>query len=307
MIAFGRSASRSTTSPASRSTAHEVAPGDGARRRARCPARRRPPVLAVTGARRTSPAERPEASRSTSALSSRRKDPSLALQCSSPLAEKVLPFRAPQDENMPWHTTYAHAARPHEPGLIDHRGSPHETLRGSIALARPPATTTTPTPTTRASPTTRDRSRHPSRPSPCRFAPTWAPTQDAWTPPPPRPSAAPSSPRSASSFPNADVREACVTPRDGISATAVGVWTSATPPNGDPARELGLQRVGVIDPGEGIAIYVNGGFIRGQVHEQFDRVPKRYNGLGNPSPDGPIHVTGSISTSSVARTAATGA
>jgi hypothetical protein len=176
-------------------------------------------------------------------------------------------------------------------GSIDHRGSPHETLRGSIALARPRDDDDPDDP---GEPDDDDTPE--LKASVPAFAlqiradlGTNAGCLDAATAETVR-STVESTLRQQ--FPNADVREACVTTRDGVSATTVGVWTSATPPNGDGARELGLQRVDVIDRTEGVAIFVNAGFIRGQVHEQFDRIPKRYNGLGNPSPDGPIHITG---------------
>ncbi len=93
-------------------------------------------------------------------------------------------------------------------------------------------------------------------------------------------------------FPDADVRQACVTTPEGISASTVGVWTRPATGAAGAARDRGLGRLSAIHPGEQLAIFVNAGFVRGRVQEQFATTPKRYNGLGNPSGGGPIHITG---------------
>ena len=60
----------------------------------------------------------------------------------------------------------------------------------------------------------------------------------------------------------------------------------------DPPRDMGLERLALVEPDETFGIYVSSAFIRAEVAKAWNDVDKRLNSSGRPDGDGPIHLTG---------------
>ena len=57
-------------------------------------------------------------------------------------------------------------------------------------------------------------------------------------------------------------------------------------------RQRGLERLSLLDPGEGFGFLLRTSLIKAQAARSFELAPKRYSGNGAPSSIGPIHLTG---------------
>jgi hypothetical protein len=85
-----------------------------------------------------------------------------------------------------------------------------------------------------------------------------------------------------------DVRIGCA----GDTCT-IAIWMSPALGSLDSVdRDLGLESLRLLQSGENYAAFINGTLIKARAQDDFAKRPKRLDGDGNASDDGPVHLTG---------------
>jgi hypothetical protein len=86
----------------------------------------------------------------------------------------------------------------------------------------------------------------------------------------------------------ADIRHVC-----DAGTSHVGVWLA---PTADPlvsaARDRGTRLLTPIRGSESFAVFISVGFIKAEAQKEFDKAPKSTDHAGNPTLNGPVHITG---------------
>ncbi|NUN15261.1 MAG: hypothetical protein HUU55_16660 [Myxococcales bacterium] len=93
-------------------------------------------------------------------------------------------------------------------------------------------------------------------------------------------------------YPNPDLRAVCG-PVEGISGNVqtIGLWAQSTQsPDISAARDRGLLRLELLQPGEHIGISIGAGFIRKEAQAAFAALEHQFDKHGNPDSDGPVHL-----------------
>jgi hypothetical protein len=86
----------------------------------------------------------------------------------------------------------------------------------------------------------------------------------------------------------ADIRHVC-----DAGSSHIGVWLD---PSSDPvviaARDRGTRLLNPIRGGESFAVFISTNFIKAEAQRKFDEAPKLTDHAGQPTLNGPVHITG---------------